>query len=269
MPNRETIFSRTARHCVALFSNTVEDLLRGGSGKNIINQGTMTLVKYGKYCLGITNEHVVSASQSAGVIVVNHLALRRHEPLPGRLLFTSTKENPDCPYDIGIFLIFEPIILAGGKVPYTLDINPQPLRVGELALAVGFPGAERTVGPRRAAHPLYHVASTCNASTDRQIILRDNIPSKDRRLKFGGMSGGPIFRETDDNGCELVGIVFQGRGFADSENLNPQDEIWVWGFPINTAVLDYALDWARREHGDAYVENMEPLKVSINLKVMD
>src|SRR5204862_227798 len=107
-------------------------------------------------------------------------------------------------------------------------------------LAVGFPGIERAgVSETIMTHPLYHVTAKCIGVSDRLIVLHQELPPPaDRCVKFGGLSGGPLFRVQPDE-YSFAGIIFQGRGFADTVDQSASSpDIWVWAFPLSPSQLD-------------------------------
>lgn len=57
------------------------------------------------------------------------------------------------------------------------------------------------------------------------------------------MSGGAIF-SLDDYRYSLVGILYEGSGYADDleDESKIQPEVWVFGFPLTTDVMDRILD---------------------------
>lgn len=240
----EGLSFETSKHATAMFFGKSLDLLSKGSAKYIDDQGTLTLFCYRGLCLGVTNQHVVGEYAGPSKDKLFHIALRRHQPIPGRLLFKSTQGNPDFPFDIAVFLLDRTTIVAGGKSPIDLSESFEPLEEGDQALAVGFPGRERYIENEfRMAHPIYHVIATCVCASDRKIVLYEKLcPPSDRTVRFGGMSGGPIFRLRSPYHYSFSGILFEGRGFDDNRNGARGDEIWVYGFPLGPAQLEHAFN---------------------------
>ncbi|HPF99014.1 MAG TPA: serine protease [Kiritimatiellia bacterium] len=239
------IFRLTARYCAALFYNTAEDVAFGCRAESIKAQGTLTFVRYETYYLGITNEHVVGKDYSGPCPEkLFSLALKKHTPLPGQLIFKSDRGNQDFPYDIAVFELDKRTVEHGGKCFYDFRCDHSGLSAGDLAFAVGFPGRERRVRQVGVMeHPLYHVCATCQGYSDRQIVLQNDLPGKSRDITFGGMSGGPIFKEMEDNQYELLGIAFEGRGFGDrEEGSDLNSDIWVFGFPLTRSMLAFVMN---------------------------
>jgi hypothetical protein len=222
------ISSATAKHAAALFYGDSLDLFIKGSADYIQAQGT--------------NAHVVGDYVRPTKERVFHIALAKHTPLPGRLLFKSDRDNPDFPFDIAVFLLMRERIVDGGKLPLLLSDDFAPLNVGDQGLAVGFPGGERCKRDSQImGHPLYHVVAKCVAASDRNIVLYEEmVPSSGRVVKFGGMSGGPIFRLEPNDRYSFSGVIVEGRGFADSEEDTNANDIWVYGFPLGVAQLELA-----------------------------
>lgn len=255
------IFSATATHTAALFYAKPIDVLMKGSAESIENQGSITFINYRGVCLGVTNEHVVEDYEGPSKDRVYLIALKNHQPLPGRLLFTSTQKNPDFSFDIAVFLLDQKTIVDGGKVPLEIEKHYGKISVGDTALAVGFPGIERRIKDAlHMEHQIYHSIVTCGNSSDRKIILQETLsPPSDRIIRFGGMSGGPIFRVESKEDYVLSGIIFEGRGFHEDEKEPPGEDMWVWGFPLSPEQLDLAFDLFKPDL------KLQPLRVSIRI----
>ena len=204
----------------------------------------MTFLNYHDRCFGVTNKHVLGDYVRPTKEKVFHVALRKHLPIPGRLLFKSSKYNADFPFDIAVFLLDEDEIKKGGKIPINLDAEYSPMDEQEQGLAIGFPGIERHVRDGiTMAHPLYHVVAKCISTSDLQMILYEELPPpRGKTIRFGGMSGGPIFRLIGNESYSFTGIMFEGRGFADNENGVSDNEIWIYGFPLTNDMFDHALE---------------------------
>jgi len=233
-----------AKRCAALFFNDLLEVFLKGSAGTIDGQGTMTFLRYRDRCFGVTNQHVLGDYVRPTKEKVFHVALRKHIPIPGRLLFKSTKDNPDFPFDFAVFLLDESQIINGGKFPINLEAEYTPMAEHEQGLAIGFPGIERHIRDGLTmAHPLYHVVAKCVSASDRQIVLHEELPPPcDKVIRFGGMSGGPIFRLNGNECYSFAGIMFEGRGFADTEEGVSENEIWVYGFPLSNDMFDHALE---------------------------
>lgn len=202
-----------SRYCTSLF------VPRRGDAEGA--RGTITFVEYRGGCYGITNQHVIASAEGQEF----RLSLHGAVPLPGRLLMTSARDNPDLPLDIALFSLERDAIIRGGKEPYPLREDTGPVREGSSLLAVGYPGAD----------PIY-VTGTCIGASDRRIILHDGLSEDMRRTSFGGMSGGPIFALEEDGIFKLVGIIYQGRGLGDGA-----EDVWIYGFPVNRDLMEVVL----------------------------
>ncbi|MCF8036142.1 MAG: serine protease [Desulfobacteraceae bacterium] len=233
----------TGEHCAAFFWGSYDNtFFRNNKCLDYAeDQGTMTFIEFKENYYGITNKHVIgdklTKSHAKGTFWV---ALENHRPVPGELIFESTQNNIDFPYDIAVFHLAKNEIDKSKKIPFKLnDIEPY-IEVGkENLLSVGFPGLLRSAyDSETQIHPMYHVVSTCHSFTDRMIYLESDLPEDKRNVKFGGMSGGPIFKigDNDSTYYELVGIVFEGKGFADAleedKNKTIQDRINILGCPM-------------------------------------
>lgn len=238
------ISKESAKHCAPLFFNNLLEVILKGSSNTIDGQGTMTFIRYRNRCFGVTNQHVLGDYVRPTKEKVFHVALRKHIPIPGRLLFKSTKENPDFPYDITVFLLDENQIINGGKIPINLEAEYKPIAEQEQGLIVGFPGVERHIKDGLLmAHPLYHVVAKCVSSSDLNIILYEELPSpRDREICFGGMSGGPIFQLNGNKCYSFTGIMYEGLWRTDDKKGISKNAIWVNGFPFSSEMLDQALE---------------------------
>jgi hypothetical protein len=248
----------TARSVVQIFSVSPGKVLFDGTGEALAEQGTMTLVRYKGHLLGITNEHVASNFTRPTHERAFMLGLREHKYMPGHHIFSSTPANIDFPCDIAVFILHEPTIMDGGKIPVEFRATTQPL-VGTKYLTVGFPGALRTVEGNEISSPIMHVVATCASASDRNVILHDDIGRKDV-ASFGGISGGAIFDVIDEESIKLVGITYEGRGPGDTaEQTFSETDVWVYGFPITSDSLDFVLnDAVSRGHS----LDVQPMRLS-------
>jgi hypothetical protein len=93
------------------------------------------------------------------------------------------------------------------------------------------------------SHGLYHVVASCIGVSDRKIMLYESLPSSQNKpYRFGGMSGGPIFRLKSDEAVGFSGILFQARGFGDTDSEQIGDDIGVLGFPFGPSEIERAFD---------------------------
>lgn len=241
------IYKKTKQHCAAIFTGLLKESIQTGIRDSLHAQGTMTFVKYKDKCFGVTNYHVIedyltSQSKPKSEMETLCLGLKRQEKIfPDELLFYSTQDEVDFPFDIAIFSISEQKLEFGGKVP--IELGSHKLKEEELALSVGFAGDLRKKYPEGIQHGLAHVASTVKCASDRLIVLNDCKPNLEASISFGGMSGGPIYKVIDDDNYFLIGINFEGSGPEDKDEYNDfQDDIWIYGFPLNVKVILNKLD---------------------------
>ena len=244
------LFSKTSKHVVAIFhANPIELVVEGSPNCIKRRQGSLSLIKYRGHCFGITNQHVIEEATRRQHTF--YVALEKHRPVPGRLLFQSTQANPDLSFDLAVFLLDEEAIRSGNKNPVDLERSFECLSEGDQALAVGFPGTEqRMENLVQMSHGLYHVVAQCHCASDRKIILQEQLTPPDNQvIRFGGMSGGAIFRLTNADSYSFSGVVFEGRGFDDRCADDPSqtdshrsDQIWIYGFPFGPKDLELALD---------------------------
>ncbi|WP_395317248.1 hypothetical protein [Variovorax sp. UC74_104] len=234
--------SSTKRHIAPIFRvDPVKASLYGTKGA-VQEQGTITFVKYQGKCFGLTNQHVIGDVNRPRADAAFMLALDRHTPLPGRLIFSSTPKDTDFPFDLAVFLLDEESITRGGKVFIELTNESCPVQESSKYLAVGYPGALRTETGAQSTHPIFHIVITAMLSSDRKLVFQDEVPATDFEMSFGGISGGAIFDVGEDEKYSIVGIIFQGRGHDDEvEERGSCSDIWVYGVPIDTRLFDRLL----------------------------
>ena len=237
-----TLTAAAKMHIAPIFRADPVKVMFHGTSEQMPNQGTMTFVEYKGHCFGITNQHV---TQDFKRVTANHafmLALKTHIPMPGRLIFSSTRSNIDFPYDVAIFILNGDTVRAGGKVPAPLIHSSSPIVEGEKYLALGYPGHIRGRVGDKSSHPIYDITATCRSISDRVIVLQDDIPPAKSVMRFGGISGGAIIAPSDANDYTIVGIIFEGRGqHEDVEERTSATDIWVYGIPITTTWMDRIL----------------------------
>jgi hypothetical protein len=223
------------------------------AAKAIQGQATITFGQLDGRHFGITNEHVLSEKPDPLGDRVWHLALKRHTAFPLVPLATTTFRNDDAPYDLAIFDLPPDLvvtILKSGKRFAEIPPN-RVLHKGDRGAAVGFPAAERKILSTHTAHPMYIAVATCQTPGDRKIIMHDHLRGENRCFRFGGMSGGPIFRITEASN-EVAGVIFQGVGpndpqtGPDGETLSDsREEVWAWGFPLTRPVIEATLRYGK------------------------
>lgn len=221
-------------HVAALWHYPLYDAVFKGTGGAFGPQGTMTFVSYRGMCLGLTNEHVTREVLMSPELTLL-LGLDTHSPVPGRLVFSTTQENPSFPYDLSIFILDEEKLRASGKLPVKLFSGQ--LAENDTCLAVGFPAHLRTADADVSTHPMYHIVATCRFISPEKLILRDVIPERVEDL--GGISGGAIFQLLSESDYEFVGVLHEGR-MAGGNAAGSIDEpiIWIVGNPISESILD-------------------------------
>lgn len=237
-----TLTAATALHIAPIFRANPVSVILHGTSENMLDQGTITFVSYQGHCFGITNQHVTQDFTRVTADEAFMLALQRHVPLPGRLIFTSAESDIDFPYDVSVFILNETVIRAGGKQPVSLIHANSPVVEGDKYLALGYPGHVRGRIGDKTSHPIYHITATCRSISDRKVVLQDELPPSSSIIRFGGISGGAIVECSTDNAYSLVGIIFEGRGqHEDVEERTSATDIWVYGIPITTTWMDRIL----------------------------
>lgn len=255
----------TKQHIAPIFLANPLDVMIHGTNEDMPNQGTMTFVTYKGHCFGITNQHVTQDFKRVTANTALMLALQKHTPMPGRLIFTSKQSDIDFPYDLSIFILNEAIVRSGGKVPAPLIHEVSPVVEGSYYLALGYPGHKRGRLDNTTAHPIYHIVATCQSISDRMLVLQNDLPPSVDPMHFGGISGGAIVTPIADNEYSIVGIIFEGRGQHDDvEQRSSASDIWVYGIPITTVWMDRIL-------ADVQARNISldvrPMQLSVNIEV--
>jgi hypothetical protein len=256
----------TKLHIAPIFRVNPLDAAIHGTSEDMVDQGTMTFVTYKGHCFGLTNQHVVGDFQRVPPQSAFMLALDRHRPLPGRLIFVSDASNIDFPHDIAVFILHEPTIRSGGKAPIPL-VHPQnPVVEGETYLALGYPGHVRGRAGDHTVHPIYHIVTTCISASDRKLVFHDELAPSQDVMRFGGISGGAIMTSDTDDNYSLAGIVFEGRGqHEDVEQRSSDTDIWVYGVPVSATWMDQILaDVEARE----VPLDVEPLKIEFTVNTI-
>jgi hypothetical protein len=261
------LLSATSKHCAAFFHawNFGKIAFRDKGEDYILEQGTLTFIEYDGEYYAITNQHVLGENWTERMITESLIvALNTHSFWGIRPIFISPPSNnqgilypSDFPKDIVIFPFTNSSerLKAAKKEPIQLPDRMPNLSVGEIVLAVGFPGGERkVVSETVSGHPLAHVFGTVRGVTENNIIIQDTKSTKDRGISFGGMSGGPIFKIIDEASLsyKLVGIVYEGRGFIDTDehgNSHCSDDIWIFGSPLDGVRLREMLRFPELNQG--------------------
>ena len=253
----------TKLHIAPIFKESPLQAAVKGSGREMRDQGTMTFIFYRDMCFGITNQHVTQNFKRPTSEEAMVLALSTHVPMPGRLIFSSTRTNADFPHDVSVFILNEDSIRAGGKTPLPLVHRKSPVIEKSRYLALGYPGHMRSHTEIGTRHPIYHIVATCVLSSERQFILQDELPASSEVMRFGGVSGGAVVETDDDGGYSLVGVIFEGRGqHEDVEHRVNEKDIWVYGVPIDQKWMDYILSDV---HSKGLSLDVRPLKISVNI----
>jgi len=236
----DELFAKTNPYCAAILFGGFSEVVLSGSAKSIEGQGTMTFARYRDRFFGFTNEHVLADLPDNRGDRVWHLALSSHIALALPPIARTRPDNQDAPFDLAIFELSADVVRAvvrGGKA--FVDVpDVSRLSDGDDAVAIGFPGGARRIHGRFMVHPTFLVAATCANSSDRTIVMHQELPDEKRTLLFGGMSGGPIFRLTETS-IEFSGIIVQGSG--PNERRSDDREVWIWGIPITQCVVELTL----------------------------
>lgn len=255
----------TKQHIAPIFRANPLDVMIHGTSEDMRDQGTMTFVTYKGHCFGITNQHVTQDFERVTANSAFMLALQKHIPMPGRLIFTSKQSDIDFPYDLSIFILNETSVRSGGKAPAPLIHEVSPVVEGNYYIALGYPGHKRGRLDDTTVHPIYHIVATCQSVSDRKLVLQDDLPSSGDVMRFGGISGGAIVAPLSDNEYSIVGIVFEGRGqHEDVEQRYSASDIWVYGIPITTVWMDRILTDVQARNISL---DVRPLKINVSINI--
>ncbi|WP_454902886.1 hypothetical protein [Variovorax gossypii] len=270
-PSREelskALTAATKRHIAPIFRvNPVKVAIHGTKGA-IQDQGTITFVKYQGKCFGLTNGHVIGDVDRPRADAAFMLALDKHTPLPGRLIFSSTPRDTDFPFDLAVFLLDEESITRGGKLFVDLTNESCPILESAKYLAVGYPGVLRTENNTQSVHPIFHIVVTSVLSSDRKLVFHDEVPASAFEMRFGGISGGAIFDIRDGDNYSIAGIIFEGRGHDDEvDERGSATDIWVYGVPLDTRFIDRLLDHVSAAGGTL---DLQKLSWQVNITIDD
>jgi hypothetical protein len=212
---------------------------KGASEQDIINQGTLTFVKWDHRVWAITNAHVVQAYRQAESDVLS-VALRSWQAIPGKLRFLGGDACRKAPVDLAIFEWYDVDALArAGKVPVDLGDEFDSPNVGEVVLVVGYPGSLREqVDSMTAAHQLAHVFATVRSVMSDNVLVRDEHDTLDREARFGGISGGPVFRVREE-AYSLACITYEGMAPGDAQgSVYGENMVISASIPFSGELLD-------------------------------
>lgn len=257
--------SATKKHIAPILRvNPMKVAFLGSKGATL-DQGTITFVKYQDRFFGLTNSHVVGDLTRPRADAAFLLALNKHTPLPGRLIFSSNTQDIDFPFDVAVFLLDKGTIEEAGKEFIELKHQSCPVREETKYLAAGYPGAHRREVEEQSFHPIFHIVTTCVLSSDRKLVFQDEIPESELVMRFGGISGGAIFDVADDDEYSLVGLVFEGRGHDDVvEEQVSSNDIWLYGIPLSTTLMDRILAKAT-DNGESL--DLQPLSFKVSIEI--
>lgn len=192
---------------------------RPGEHARILRNGTVCFLSTGNAELGVTADHVLSK-------YLSHLA--EHGDIAVECQFGDHTISPekqviDRHGDVDVATIRVPEIFT------TLSLSPKmhhrpvgwpPVRarIGELVIYGGHPGILREDRVRVAEFPFQWVMGGVSDVSQNRIVLEPDFetltwlnpePNKEFNRDFGGMSGGPVFRMSDQPSLrlELIGFI--------------------------------------------------------------
>jgi hypothetical protein len=189
--------------------------------------GTTFFMRIGTRLIGVTAAHVILGWKSA-----------RRNPARSPLCLTGPSRRTqelnwenreiacDAGMDIATFSINEDELAAFGLESLPHSPEPCPSRIGQWVTYCGFPGAIRErPTPTATVFKMCVATGKLTALNDRNLTIQlereylrplweGGLPPEG--FSFGGMSGGPLFRNfTDENGhlqAVVAGVISGGRG---------------------------------------------------------
>lgn len=252
---KDTLLKETKKHCAAFFYGwSLGDISFRNTGDDyILEQGTITFVEYKEITYAITNQHVIGNNWRERRIKQSlMLALESHKFWGISPIFVSPPKEESTPLypvhfpkDIAIFPFSnnKNKLYSANKSPILLLDSIPKIQSDEIVLAIGFPGGERiNISEKICGHTLAHVFGTVRSVTENSIVIQDDNPERDKDISLGGMSGGPIYKINEDDGSyQLIGIIYEGRGFIRENEFNQDvigNDIWIFGSPLSGKLLE-------------------------------
>lgn len=160
-------------------------------------------------------------------------------------------------------LIFSPLsnsdaglLKAARKEAIVLPREAQEINEGDIVISAGFSmdEQERTLDSSRFSH----VLGAIDFISGETFCIRSLDPERTKKIPFGGMKGGPIFKVDENSGTyTFIGIIkqthgFKGQGLAQSES---DTNIHVVGQTVNGMHLKRLMDESkttRKESKEAF-----------------
>jgi hypothetical protein len=228
-----------------LFMSCSED-----NGYQVLNNATGAFVDTGTSKLLVTNAHVVYAfdeklrTEPTLKLVVGGAGAAF---AMDRAWLKDYYKKPDLKLDLATFALPEDFEISKfGKVFYRPATWP-PARVaaGELVVIAGYPGDHRSQNGATAAMKINVFADPVSSVNDVAFVLADESaervlvkldPAMGELGQFGGMSGSPAFRFSEDGRPQLVGFLFETH-----DGLNAQIRAVHADFIREDGHLDYGL----------------------------
>lgn len=239
---------QTLANCAAILTGPGTMLLftHGSSSFSEGSNGTVTFVEWEGRCYAVTNHHVLDrllrAYESGDLTYSAIIALGKHTPL-GCPLACTPESLESATSDLAIFCVDKQQLLASGKAPIPLSNAQSNFCDGELGMALGFYAQGRAMKDAMTmSHGLCRVIARCTGAANGRFTLSDIPESGPKPIRFGGMSGGPVYRLVDEM-VEFIGIVDEGWGHADvlpGEEL--RHDVGIRGFVLAPTLIGRTIE---------------------------
>lgn len=198
-----------------------------GKEATVLQNGTVCLVNTGRHHIGITCDHVLErylADKSTHENVECQFGNNRFDPEAYLI-----DRSPQSSYDLATFKVSEVFVSASPRHYHhnALKWPPDPVTEKEVLLYGGYPQVLRNPKGDRVEFPFqWFVSRVSSVESDRLILdpVLEHLywpghEGEQINTRWGGQSGGPVYRVVDAapggsvvDRLELVGFIYQQWG---------------------------------------------------------
>lgn len=114
MFDKSVLFKTTKQHVAPIIELKADALWQGATLHSVVDQGTMTFVRWQQRTYALTNEHVVRAYRGRESSVLS-VALQEWQYIPARLLYVGGASCTRWPYDLAVFEWLDELCPAKSK----------------------------------------------------------------------------------------------------------------------------------------------------------